>query len=112
MPEPFPANTSAEQIEKIRRDDHPPGTEVAESGPEPIDPQTVSLDICLGTTTMTAGEAELFCMDHRVVMDQQAGDPVDLFLDGTFLARGILVILQGRFGVRITSLHDPATSPG
>ena len=112
MPEPRPSNTSPPQLEKIQWDEHPPGLTADGSAPGETDQQTVSLDICLGTTTMTSGEAGLLCMDQLVSMDQQAGDQVDLFLDGTFLARGILVILQGQFGVRITSLHDPATSPG
>ena len=112
MPEPLPSNTSPPQLEKVQWDEHPPGLTAAGSAPGETDQQTVSLDICLGTTTMTAGEAGLLCMDQLVIMDQQAGDPVDIFREGTFLARGILVTIQGQFGVRITSLPNPATPPG
>ena len=112
MPKPLPANPSPQQLEKVQWDEHPPGAMAAGSASRETDQQNISLDICLGTTTMTVGEAGLLCKDQLVIMDQPAGDPVDIFREGTFLARGILVTIQGHFGVRITSLPNPATPPG
>jgi len=61
---------------------------------------------------MRPSEADQLCVDQLAIMDQQAGDPVQIFVAGKVLAEGILVILDGKFGVRITGLPDPANSPG
>lgn len=112
MPESLPANRSSEQLKKIQCDRLDAGTSPGKSGPGENHPQTVSLDICLGTTRIRPADAELLCVDQLAIMDQQAGDPVQVFAAGKPLAEGILVILDGKFGVRITGLPDPANSPG
>ena len=112
MPESLPANRSPEQLKPIQSDPLDPGPAPSESGPGETNPQTISLDICLGTTRMKPAEADLLCVDQLAIMDQQAGDPVQIFAAGKVLAEGILVILDGKFGVRITGLPDPVNSPG
>ncbi|MDP7204829.1 MAG: FliM/FliN family flagellar motor switch protein [Pirellulaceae bacterium] len=112
MPESLPANRSPEQLKKIQCDPLDPGTSPGKTGPGENSPQTISLDICLGTTRLKPEDADLLCVDQLAIMDQQAGGPVQVFAAGKPLAEGILVILNGKFGVRITGLPDPANSPG
>lgn len=79
----------------------------------PADPgmETTMLGIRIGSTTMALEEVSQLGPDQLIPMDQLAGDPVTLLLDGNFLAEGILVTLNGQFSVRITRLDDPAPQP-
>lgn len=46
---------------------------------------------------------------HRgsvIRLGKAAGDPVDLLVNGTLTARGDLVVVEGRLGVRVTELID------
>jgi flagellar motor switch/type III secretory pathway protein FliN len=60
--------------------------------------------------TMDGEEAEQLCLDQLVTMNQPVDHPVRVFLDGKLCARGILVTLNGHFGIRITGLEEPATA--
>ena len=39
-----------------------------------------------------------------VELNKQASDPVDLYVNGTLVARGIVVVIEENFGVRITEI--------
>ena len=39
--------------------------------------------------------------------DREAGDPVDLLVNGTLIARGEVVEIEGNYGVRITEVMHP-----
>ena len=108
MPEPSPANRSRPQLEEISWDKLPAGVTPANETPAEAVAGSISLGVCLGTTTITGVEAGQLCIDQLVTMDQSAGDHVEILLDGELRARGILVTLNGNFGIRITGLEDPA----
>ena len=42
-----------------------------------------------------------------VEFDKDAGEPVDLLVNGTLIARGEVVEIEGNYGVRITQLMQP-----
>src|SRR3546814_1950298 len=42
-----------------------------------------------------------------VELDRQAGAPLDVFANGTLIAKGEVVTVGGRFGVRITDIVAP-----
>ena len=109
MLESSSANRPRPQLGEISWDKSP--AEVPPENETPAEPVagSISLSVCLGTTTMTGVEAGQLCIDQRVTMDQSAGDHVEILLDGELRARGILVTLNGNFGIRITGLEDPAS---
>lgn len=43
-----------------------------------------------------------------VELDKLAGEPVDIFVNGKFLAKGEVVVIDENFGVRITDIVSPA----
>ncbi len=108
MPEPSPAKRPRSQLGEISWDKLP--AEVTPANETPAEPVagSISLSVCLGTTTISGVEAGQLCIDQLVTMDQSAGDHVEILLDGELRARGILVTLNGNFGIRITGLEDPA----
>ncbi len=42
-----------------------------------------------------------------VELDRQAGSPLDVFANGTLIAKGEVVTVGGRFGIRITDIVAP-----
>lgn len=42
-----------------------------------------------------------------VELDRQAGAPLDVFANGTLIAKGEVVTVGGRFGIRITDIVAP-----
>jgi flagellar motor switch/type III secretory pathway protein FliN len=109
MPEPSPANRPHPQLGEISWDKLPAAVTAASETPVEPDAGSISLGVCLGTTTMTSGEAGQLCIDQLVTMDESAGDHVEILFDGELRARGILITLNGNFGIRITGLEDPAS---
>ena len=43
-----------------------------------------------------------------VELDKLAGEPVDINVNGKFLAKGEVVVIDENFGVRITEIASPA----
>lgn len=64
----------------------------------------VKLTICVGTAEVTVGELLGAKAHHVVKLDSAVDQPVDVLLDGQVVARGTLVAVEDRFGVRITEL--------
>lgn len=61
--------------------------------------------------TVEFGQAQLKVRDllalHRgsvVRLSKAAGEPVDLLVNGTLAARGSLVVVDGRLGVKVTEV--------
>ncbi len=42
-----------------------------------------------------------------IELDRLAGDPLDILVNGTMIARGEIVMVGERFGVRFTEIVDP-----
>jgi len=58
----------------------------------------------LGRTELSIAEILELRHGSIVELDRLAGEPVDIFVNGQLLAKGEVVVLDERFGVRITSL--------
>ena len=43
-----------------------------------------------------------------VELDRAAGDPLDVFVNGTLVAHGEVVIVNDKFGIRLTDVVSPA----
>ncbi len=63
---------------------------------------TVSVE--LGRAEMPIGEILELGRGSIIELDKMAGDPVDLYVNGKKFAEGDVVVVEDRFGVRITSL--------
>lgn len=43
-----------------------------------------------------------------VELDRAAGEPLDVYVNGTLIAQGEVVVVNDRFGVRLTDVVSPA----
>jgi flagellar motor switch protein FliN/FliY len=82
-------------------------------------PQSIELirDVPL-RVTVELGRARLLVRDvlalragSVVELDRQAGAPVDILVNGVPMARGEVVVVDERFGVRITEVIGTPTAP-
>ncbi len=69
---------------------------------------SVSLSVELGRVRMNINE--LLHLTHGSVVDLNrfAGSPMDLLANGTLIAHGEVVVVNERFGIRLTDVVSPA----
>jgi flagellar motor switch protein FliN/FliY len=72
----------------------------------------MELSVEIGRTRMTVGETLQLGTGSIVTLERLAGEPVDLLVNGTPLARGEVVIVDEQFGLRVTEIveDDPAAA--
>lgn len=58
----------------------------------------------LGRATMLVKDLLALKVGSLVELDRQVGSPVDLFVNGTLLARGEVVVIDDEFGVRLSEI--------
>jgi flagellar motor switch protein FliN/FliY len=68
----------------------------------------VMLTVELGRTEMMIQDILELTAGKVLELDRLAGEPLDIVVNGTLLARGEVVVVDENFGVRITSIIDPA----
>jgi len=66
----------------------------------------MELSVELGRTYLTVGEALALDVGSIITLERTAGDPADLLVNGTPVARGEVVVVDERFGLRITEILD------
>ncbi len=71
----------------------------------------VELSVEIGRTRMTVGETLQLRPGSIVTLERLAGEPVDLLVNGTPIARGEVVVVDEQFGLRVTEVveGEPAT---
>lgn len=64
----------------------------------------VRISVEVGSVSMRL--ADLLALEEGSVveLDRQAGDPLDVLANGTLLARGEIVAVDGRYGIRIVDV--------
>ncbi|HMJ01618.1 MAG TPA: flagellar motor switch protein FliN [Conexibacter sp.] len=71
----------------------------------------VELAVEIGRTRMTVGATLELRPGSIVVLDRVAGEPVDLLVNGTPIARGEVVVIDEEFALRVTDvLGDRASA--
>jgi flagellar motor switch protein FliN/FliY len=68
----------------------------------------VDLSVEIGRTRMTVGETLELREGSVVTLDRMAGEPVDLLVNGTPIARGEVVVIDEQFGLRLTRVLSDA----
>jgi flagellar motor switch protein FliN/FliY len=64
----------------------------------------VDLSVEIGRTRMTVGETLELREGSVITLDRMAGEPVDLLVNGTPIARGEVVVIDEQFGLRLTQV--------
>jgi flagellar motor switch protein FliN len=68
----------------------------------------VSLTAELGGCSLPMGEVLQLNIGSVVQLDKLSSEPVDLLVNGKLIARGEVIVLDNRFGVKITELIGPS----
>jgi flagellar motor switch protein FliN/FliY len=71
----------------------------------------VELAVEIGRTHMTIGETLALGPGSIVTLNRLAGEPVDLLVNGTPIARGEVVVIDEEFGLRITEVVTGVRQP-
>ena len=64
----------------------------------------VDLSVEIGRARMSVGETLELREGSVVTLDRMAGEPVDLLVNGTPIARGEVVVIDEQFGLRVTEM--------
>jgi flagellar motor switch protein FliN len=64
----------------------------------------VELSVEIGRCRMSVGETLELREGSVVTLDRMAGEPVDLLVNGTPIARGEVVVIDEQFGLRLTQV--------
>jgi flagellar motor switch protein FliN/FliY len=62
----------------------------------------------LGRTRITIAELMSFKKGSVIELDINAGDPLDLVVNGCLIAQGEVVIVNNRYGIRLTDIVSPS----
>ena len=64
----------------------------------------VDLSVEIGRARMSVGETLELREGSVVTLDRMTGEPVDLLVNGTPIARGEVVVIDEQFGLRLTQV--------
>jgi flagellar motor switch protein FliN/FliY len=84
----------------------PAGAEQPDSDLRRLSDVPMELSVEIGRTRMTVGETLELRIGSIVTLDRLAGEPVDLLVNGTPIARGEVVVVDEQFGLRVTKITD------
>ncbi|MFZ5776199.1 MAG: flagellar motor switch protein FliN [Thermodesulfobacteriota bacterium] len=87
------------------------GTAAAPSGSQNLDflldiPLEVTVE--LGRTSMIIHKMLQLTQGSVVELDKAAGEPVDIFVNNKLLGKGEVIVVNERFGIRITEIISQA----
>lgn len=74
---------------------------------ELIEDVPLELSVEVGKARKLVKEVIDFTVGSIIELDKQAGDPVDIIVNGQLIAHGEVVVIDESFGVRITEIIDP-----
>jgi flagellar motor switch protein FliN/FliY len=70
-------------------------------------PVTLSLEV--GRAQMSVGNLLRLSQGSVVELDRGAGEPLDVLVNGALVAHGEIVVVNDKFGIRLTDVVAPAS---
>ena len=105
--------------EKLELEQLPAGASEPSHGPTAVgdlrrlSAVPVDLSVEMGRTRMTVGETLELRQGSIITLNRMAGEPVDLLVNGTAIARGEVVVIDEQFGLRVTEvIGHPSSGEG
>jgi flagellar motor switch protein FliN len=68
----------------------------------------LELSVEIGRTRMSIQELLSLGPGSVIELDKVAGEPLDILVNGRLVARGEAVVVNDKFGIRITDIVSPA----
>ncbi|MEA2641377.1 MAG: flagellar motor switch protein FliN [Chloroflexota bacterium] len=69
---------------------------------------SVDITVELGRTHMTIGDVMALRSGSVIDLDKLAGEPADILVNGTRIARGEVLVVDEKFGVRVLEVESSA----
>ncbi len=115
------AEALQEQKSASSGDAHEPGGVLSGSGAQPFSPNDapatdinmvldipVQLSVELGRTKVPIKYILQLAQGSVVELDALAGEPMDVLVNGTLIAQGEVVVVNDKFGIRLTDIITPS----
>jgi len=67
----------------------------------------VNVSLRVGSTEISIRDLVKFVEGSVIALDRDAGEPMDVLVNGTLIAQGEIVVVDDRFGVRLTEVISP-----
>jgi len=87
------------------------GESVAETGPEinldSLLDVPVTLSVEIGRTRLPIKQLISLNQGSVIELDREVNEPLDLLVNGTLMARGEVVVVDGKFGLRLIDIVSP-----
>ncbi|TBR43170.1 flagellar motor switch protein FliN [Marinomonas agarivorans] len=83
------------------------GNEVAPKGMDMIMDIPVTLSMELGSTSIAIRNLLQLTQGSVVELDRYAGEPLDVLVNGTLIAHGEVVVVNDKYGIRLTDVVSP-----
>jgi flagellar motor switch protein FliN/FliY len=104
---PAAAPTAVHPVQFMPLTPEPPALDQAH-GIELLMDVALEVSVELGRSHMSIGEILALRTGSVIELDKLAGEPVDVSVNGTLIARGEVVVVDEKFGVRITEVVSKA----
>jgi flagellar motor switch protein FliN/FliY len=85
-----------------------PAPSASEAKLEVILDVPVTLTLEVGRTRLPIRSLLQLSQGSVVELERAAGDPLDVFVNGTLIAHGEVVVVNDKFGIRLTDVISPA----
>jgi flagellar motor switch protein FliN/FliY len=85
--------------------------DVSEESPQSIDfilDIPVQLTVELGRTKMPIKNLVRLTQGSVVPLNTNVAEPLDVYVNGTLVAKAEIVVIQDKFGIRLTDIISPA----
>jgi flagellar motor switch protein FliN/FliY len=106
-PAPTAVPTAVHPVQFMPLTPEPPAMDHAH-GIELLMDVALEVSVELGRSHMSIGEILALRTGSVIELDKLAGEPVDVSVNGTLIARGEVVVVDEKFGVRITEVVSKA----
>ncbi|HTV51252.1 MAG TPA: flagellar motor switch protein FliN [Steroidobacteraceae bacterium] len=90
------------------REEGAPGAAGTDVNLEVILDVPVTLSMEVGRTRIPIRNLLQLNQGSVVELDREAGEPLDVFVNGTLIAHGEVVVVNEKFGIRLTDVISPA----
>jgi len=104
------ASNADEQAGQYAPDELSDGGKAAESSEvnlELVLDIPVNISLRVGTTEISIRDLVKLVEGSVIALDRDASEPMDVLVNGTLIAHGEIVVVDDRFGVRLTDVVSP-----
>jgi flagellar motor switch protein FliN/FliY len=98
--------TEAIEYEQFDQTAQPNGSSSSELDLSRLSDIPMELSVEIGRTHMTVGETLELSVGSVVTLEREAGQAVDLLVNGTAIARGEVIVVDEQYGLRVTEILD------